>query len=456
MSPSLVRQVARSSVGLLIVALLVAGSVTGGLLYWRAVEAGDQALLAAAHAYGGRTWEAEHSTAPVEVHLVSRASLGLATPTHEGVDERPRLATRHGLRELWLPVEVEAGDEGRDKHAVVVARAPAVTLRSSVGPFALFYGLASLLVAAAVGLLQIGRVRRAVAPLERARQDVGRVVAAGQGARVQVQGPAEVQALLVDVNALLGRLDAAFASQARFTAEAAHELRTPVAVLRGEVDLALRRPRSPAELAATLRSVSEEVSRLAALVDGLMVMARIDTGQVDQDRVEVPVAALVMAAIRQEGAAIEAGGGRLDVDLGQAGAALLAVNEALAVAALANLLRNAATYAPGAAVAIGARVLPQAIELWVDDAGPGIPSAEREAVFDRLQRGARDRAVASGLGLGLALAREVARRHGGDCRAEDSALGGARLVLTLPLSADSLPQSAEAQPPSVEPGSMAS
>ncbi|MCK6505936.1 HAMP domain-containing histidine kinase [Myxococcota bacterium] len=435
---TLVGQLTRAAVGILTLALAVAGLATGALLHWRAVEAQDLALLAAAHAWrasladpADSPWRAEHSVAPFHLSLLTMTEAGLPEPSIEGEDEDPRWRTRDGRRVLLLPVEIERGAEPLDLHAVIVAEGPAVDLADSVGAFAAAYGLVAGLVVLGGGLLMSSTLRRATAPLERARAEVGRVVGAGQGARVAEAGPTEVAALLVDVNALLDRLDRAFASQARFTAEAAHELRTPVTILRGELDLALRHAATGLDR-ATLQSLSEEVDRLAAVVEGLMTLARVDAGHAEQGRQAVALVDLVAEAVRHEGAAIAAGGGRLEVVPAPALDTRVTVSASLLGIALVNLLRNARVHAPGGMVRLSAERVGPTVLLHVDDDGPGVPADERERIFDRLQRGARARASTPGLGLGLPLAREVARRHGGDCTVADSPLGGARFTLRLP------------------------
>jgi len=434
---SLVRQTTVAGVAVLAVGVGLTGLATGVLLHGRAIRAHDEALLAAAQAWRQSLdqtvrppWEAHHQPPTVDLELSSLGAAGLPEPTFEGDNEEVVARTEGGTRVLYLPVEIERGAESADSHAVVIARGAPVRLRDSVGFFALAYGLVGSLVVAGGRVVLARLLSHAVLPLERARRDVSEVVRVGQGGRVEEQGPVEVRALLRDVNALLDRLDAAFAAQARFTAEAAHEPRTPVTILRGELDLALRHPRPHGELMRTMASLSEEVDRLGALVDSLMVLARVDSGQVEQDRRPVPVVELVARCVRQEGPGIEAQRGRLEVDLGLAQHAQVRVHPSLAEVALGNLLRNARVHAPGSPVRLSAEIDQGFVVLRVDDAGAGIPPAERERVFDRLVRGRQVRAP--GLGLGLPLAREIARRHGGDCAVEEGPLGGARFSLRLP------------------------
>jgi signal transduction histidine kinase len=139
-----------------------------------------------------------------------------------------------------------------ESHQLSAAAAPRVTLADSVGAFALIYPFIAGLAAVVAMLLQWRAVRRAFRPLDRTREEVARVLGYGAGIRLTEAGPVEVKALMAAMNALLDRLAAAHQAQAHFTAEAAHELRTPVATMLGELDVALRAPRDAAEYRQTL------------------------------------------------------------------------------------------------------------------------------------------------------------------------------------------------------------
>lgn len=437
---SLVRELALGTAGTLLLALSLAGLGTGAALHLRQVQGLDQMLLAVAHGQAHPEaqdgWEVEHSRAPVETWIVTpgEGTVPEAWARAALEAERPAFHDAGGQRLLLLPAEAsEEGDDGDDgdddTHMLIAAVAPAVELRQSVGPFALAYVVVAALTAFLAGGLQAHLVRRALRPLLEARETSARVVRLGQGTRLPVQGPVEIQGLLLDLNALLDRLDEAFQAQARFTAEAAHELRTPVTALLGEIEVALRRPRSPEGYVQTLGALHGDVERLRALVEALLLLARLDTGQLDAAREPVRAGEVLQAALRAEGAALQAAGCTVEVKLSE-DPELLA-HPALLIAAVGNLLRNAAAYAPGTPVRVAVEVRPLAVAFVVEDGGPGIPPAERQAVFDRFARlgpGRRDHP--EGLGLGLPLAREVARRHGGDCQIEDSPRG-CRVRLTI-------------------------
>ncbi|MEQ1508347.1 MAG: histidine kinase dimerization/phospho-acceptor domain-containing protein, partial [Myxococcota bacterium] len=283
---SLVRRVTRGATGVLLAALVGVGVATAALLYANELRATDRMLLAAATAHGPG-WVAENARVPVEVGIARPPAVPASWITRVATTERPLWVTT--ADERLVLVLVEAGHEGEDEdededrdHRVVVARTHRPSIGRSVGPFVIAYAFAAGAIALLAAMVQYAVVAGAVAPLLRGRDAVSRVIGAGAGARVTEEGPDEVRALLHAVNALLGRLDAAFATQARFTADAAHELRTPVAAMLGELDVTLRRVRTPEGYATALAAVRGDVVRLASLVDGLLLLARVDAGHAEQ------------------------------------------------------------------------------------------------------------------------------------------------------------------------------
>ncbi|MCB9680712.1 MAG: HAMP domain-containing histidine kinase [Alphaproteobacteria bacterium] len=435
-APSVAQQVAARGTAVVVAALALAGVGTGATLHaWR-VHAHDEALLAAVHDHAHAVdddWAVEHDRPRPRVWTVHADDpwVPAAIAADVVAQERPRWLDVGDERVAVVLLERER--HGVEDHRVVAAAAPRITLVRSVGGFALAYGvLAALAALAATWTLQ-RLVRRAFAPLDVARADVARVVALGQHQRVATDAPAEVAGLLRDVNGLLDRLDAAFEAQGRFTAEAAHELRTPVTAMLGELDVALRHPRDADSLRATLVSTREEVDRLRRLVDGLTALVRLDAGEVDRHRELVRAAEVVDAVVAAEGPGLRAAGCALTVDVRDDPE--LEVHRPLLEAAVGNLLRNAARHAPCMPVSLTLRTEGDLAVFQVDDHGPGLSPADREAVFDRFARGGtartRDRA---GLGLGLPLAREVARRHGGDCVLDTAAAGGLSARLTVRLT----------------------
>lgn len=430
---SVARRVAVSGALVVVLALATVGVATGGVLHAREIRALDRMLLAAAHERarpeGPGQWEVEDGESPVEAWIVGPGDPRVPPDdARYAIDEEVLVFTHAGdLRLLLLPVEHEY-DEDDEVDLLVAAAAPRITLAESVGPFVVIYGAlattASVLSAMALWIV----VRLAFRPLARARQEAERVVALGQGQRLTDDAPVEIRGLLRAVNRLLDRLDAAHGAQQRFTAEAAHELRTPVSTMLGELDVALRRPRSAEEYRAVLASTREEVDRLRAIVQALTALTRIDAGQAEAHRDLVRAAELAGRALATERPTLEGAG--CEVRLVVEDDPELEVHTSLVEIALGNLLRNAARHAPGGPVTLRVRADADRAVFEVDDAGPGVPFTEREAVFDRFARaGISRRHDRQGLGLGLPLAREVARRHGGDCVLEEAPGGGARARL---------------------------
>jgi two-component system OmpR family sensor kinase len=279
--------------------------------------------------------EVEHSQSPVAAWLVEPgdAVVPAEAAARARHAERPLFLDVGDQRVVLLPFEVE--DVPGEPHGIAAAAAPAVTVSRSVGPFGLVYALLAALAAGLATLAQAHAVRRAFRPLDRARDEVARVLGLGEGKRLTEAGPVEVRSLLTAVNALLERLEAAHHAQAHFTAEAAHELRTPVTAMLGELDVALRGERSAQAYRDVLASTREEVARLWRLVAGLTALARLDAGDAGQDRERIRAGELAASALAAESQALAVAGCAVRLEV--ADDPELEGHRALLEAALANL-----------------------------------------------------------------------------------------------------------------------
>lgn len=220
------------------------------------------------------------------------------------------------------------------------------------------------------------------------------------------------------------RLQAVRDSRERLLADAAHELRTPLSLMRTRLDLALRRERSVEELRTALDETRDEVVRLAGLAGRLL-----DTASHTRplERTPVELTALVQSAV----AALRdvAAQRRVSLTIDAPPSLLATVNADAVRQALDNLLSNALKVAPeGSAITVSASLGEGRLRVSVKDAGPGIPEGEREAVFEPFHR---LRGGPAGTGLGLAIVREVANRHGGRAYVAPTATG-AEVVLEVP------------------------
>jgi signal transduction histidine kinase len=269
-------------------------------------------------------------------------------------------------------------------------------------------------------------VGRALRPVDAIRAQVDEISASRLDRRVpEPATAAEIARLARTMNAMLARLQHAADRQRAFVADASHELRSPLARMRAELEVDLAHPET-ADPAGTAASVLAETGTLQRLVDDLLLLARGDAGALERGRREPvdldEVAQASIAACRSAGERrIDAGGVRPAQVTGDPGQLQRAV---------ANLLDNAVRHARSRIVVTlddGA----DGVELAVADDGPGVPPADRDRIFERFTRLDDARSTRDGgAGLGLAIARDIAERHGGTLTVDGSP--GTRFVLRLP------------------------
>jgi signal transduction histidine kinase len=285
----------------------------------------------------------------------------------------------------------------------------------------------TVLVLVLAGLIWLS-VTRGLAPLKQLRAEISRRDAGTLTPLETVYLPDEVTPLVATLNDLLARLESALNAQGRFVADAAHELRTPLAAVRLQAQLA-RQTRDPAEHEASLRQLMAGIDRASHLVEQLLQLARLEPGAWHDRRETVALDDLA----RQVVASLSAQADARDIDLG------VGVCEAVTLpghapslsAMLANLVDNALRYIPkGGRVDVEVRATPEAAILSVADDGPGIPPEERERVFNRFYRGAG--AEIPGSGLGLSIVKQAVELHGGVIELGESESGGLLARITLP------------------------
>ena len=289
-----------------------------------------------------------------------------------------------------------------------------------------------LLIAAPLALLLAslagyGLAAAALRPVEAMRRRAAAVSATAPGRLPVPAGRDEISRLATTLNEMLDRLEAAFDHERRFVADASHELRTPLAMLRTELELALRRPRSHDELEAAVRSAAQETDRLSQLAEDLLLIARADQGALPMRPERVRVDDLFSTI--GERFARRAGERGQQVDVHATGAVVEA-DPVRIEQALANLVENALTHGEGA-IELFAVERDDIVELHVADAGAGFPDGFLELAFDRFSR-ADDARSRGGSGLGLSIVALIAQAHGGSVGAANQADGGADVWLALP------------------------
>ena len=292
--------------------------------------------------------------------------------------------------------------------------------------------------------LLVGRwtSRRALRPLvdmgDRAR---GASVDAGVRSLGDATGVEEVDRLGDSFNRLLARLDDLLNAERRFTSNASHELRTPLTVLSGELETTLDSPLLPPEVRGGLLRASEQVRVMRELVEALLLLRRAGEGASRAPVGFEPVNLSDLATDAVRRASAEHPTRVADIFLACPDEVMVSGQPALLAAAIRNLADNAIKFtSPGRKVKIAVRADDSQADVIVDDGGEGVPTEERDRIFEPFYRGPEARAALAGLGLGLPLLRQVARAHGGNVTVGKSPLGGARFTLSLPLWR-SLPES---------------
>jgi two-component system OmpR family sensor kinase len=349
-----------------------------------------------------------------------------------------RQRARHGgltlTRTLYgEPTRVTAAPLAEGHGALAIA---GISLESSEATLhqitvALIVGGAVFVIVAGFGAYWLARA--ALAPVERLRREVAALSERGTGSTVRVPGTHdEIAALAGTMNDLLVRLHGALARQRAFVADASHELRTPFAVLRGELELAERPGRSKEELSAAVASAAAEADRLTRITDDLLLLARGDEATMSVSPARTDVALLLARSAERAGARAGAAGVTCRVNVP---AGLTAVVDSGRIRqAVDNLIDNALRFAPrGTEVDLGAEMAGQELVIEVRDRGPGFPPSFLPHAFERFARPDLGRARdAGGAGLGLSIVQAIAHAHGGRAVAGNRDGGGAVVRLEIP------------------------
>lgn len=293
-----------------------------------------------------------------------------------------------------------------------------------------------LIAAAAAG--GYGLARRNLAPVATMAARAREITASNLDERLPVEGARELAGLAQVVNDLLDRLERAFAQQARFVADASHELRTPTAIVRTEAEVTLSQThRDEADYRNSMGVVQDAAGRLTRIVDDLFLLARADAGHLVSQRTPLYLEDVVHHAARSMHSVAARRGIRLE--MGKFVETPVEGDADLLGRVLLNLLDNAVKHSPaGGTVEISMSRRNRQCEIQVVDAGPGIPADLHERVFERFFRADSSRAraehgPAGGAGLGLAIARRIAEMHDGRLDLRESRPGRTAFILTLPL-----------------------
>jgi two-component system, OmpR family, sensor kinase len=352
--------------------------------------------------------------------------------------EQRRLGPIDDLAETTTPQrgEFELEDETRFRYVALPVKAPSGQVR---GVFAVVIDLSDelaevndalqLAVGVNVGVLILASMLawviagRVLQPLRLLRDTARSISESDLTRRIPVEGEDELADLARTFNEMLDRLEEAFASQKSFISDAGHELRTPITIIRGHLDVM---GDDPEERRETLDLVRDELDRMGRLVNDLLLLARasrpdfLQPETVDLDDLTRELFAKASALANRDWRLSSVGHGRIVADRQRVTQAVM------------NLSQNAVSHTrAGDGVELGSDLRNGHVRLWVQDTGPGVPEQEQARIFERFVR--LDRSPAGeGAGLGLAITRAVAEAHGGRVELDSRPGAGARFTVIIP------------------------
>ena len=311
-----------------------------------------------------------------------------------------------------------------------IAVAQETALRDEIARAGALRTLAPILILVPVLLLAVADlVRKSLQPLRRIAEEVDRRRETELHPLVNERLPSEVRPFVLAINRLLDRIEQAMQAERRFIADAAHELRSPMTALGLQAE-ALAKADIPAEARTRLATLRTGIERSRNLLEQMLALARAQSAPAGEERA-VSVRRVFRDVIQDLLPLAEAKS--LDLGVTDDADARLSVGEADLVAVVRNLVENAVRYTPaGGRIDLSARYKEGAVELVVEDSGPGIPAPERARVFDPFYRVPGSEGMGSG--LGLSIVRATVERLGGRVEITDSSrsASGSRVIVLLP------------------------
>lgn len=285
-------------------------------------------------------------------------------------------------------------------------------------------GIVGLVMLVIGSLLAIRLAERILTPVALVTRTARSISDTDLSRRIPIRGQDEIADLSATFNAMLERLENAFATQRRFINDASHELRTPITVIRGHLEVM---GDDADDRRRTLDLVSDELQRMSRIVDDLLLLARSEQPDFVQPR-PTDVDELTTRML-ETARGLAPRDWRLDnVAVGRAW-----VDDQRLMQAILQLAANAVRHTTaGDPVAIGSSMERGRVEFWVRDSGPGVAAEERERIFERFYRGSSGRRSTDGAGLGLSIVRAIAESHGGHAEVESRPGAGATFRLVVP------------------------
>lgn len=329
------------------------------------------------------------------------------------------------IRYITVPVAIE-GDPARGAYVTAYQiQGELDDIDSAFTTYALL-ALGTLVVVGVAGWFVAGRLLRPIRELTTA---AARITGTDVSERIPVNGNDDISALTATINDMFGRIDAALTSQRQLLDDVRHELKTPITIVRGHLELL--NPRKPTEVVATRDIAIDELDRMSELVSDIDALAQAERGKVLTEPTDV--ADLTMSVFSKARAIPDH-----EWELEESAEGVAPLSPSRITQAWLQLADNAAKYSPdGTTIRMGSHLYDGAVELWVADEGPGIPEEFQERIFERFGRVDSGRGIA-GSGLGLPIVAAIARAHGGYVSL-DSSPAGSRFGIVIPLTGQDAP-----------------
>ena len=338
----------------------------------------------------------------------------LASLTRSHPDKSVTMTGNHGrpfrVASAAAPVGTRSDSSDTIQIAIDISQEEALLAR-----YRLWFWAILLVTSVLFPLVGYRIARQGIRPVEEIAATARRITSTNLRERIQAEGyPSELASLAGTFNEMLERLEESFERISRFSADIAHDLRTPVNNIRGEAEVALARPRTADEYREVLESSLEEAVRLSELIGDLLFLARAESPLKHVRRQKVDVDEL-LSTVREYYDATALGGGIALITAPNAPPITAELDRSLMLRAVSNLVSNAIVHTPpGGTVRLAAATEGEALRIDVADTGSGIPAEALPRVFDRFFRVDPSRSKASGgTGLGLAIVQSIVTLHGG-------------------------------------------
>jgi two-component system, OmpR family, sensor kinase len=332
------------------------------------------------------------------------------------------LGAHRSIRYIAVPISVTGSTQTGVYVDAVDLDAELAPLNSAV----LTYFVVAVFACVAIGLVGWFVAGRLLRPIRRLSAAASRITASDRNERIPVAGRDDISELTETVNDMLDRLDIALTSQRQLLDDVRHELKTPITIVRGHLELL--DTASADDIQVTRALALDELDRMSRLVDDIEALAATQQNTVELRETDVDdLTADVFAKVSVlPGHAWE---------LGEVARVRAALDPGRITQAWLQLVDNAAKYSsPGTTITLGSRATPRELEFWVADHGPGIPSEARSRIFERFGRVDAGRGI-RGSGLGLPIVAAIAVAHGGRVTLESSG-NGSRFGILIPISRD--------------------